>query len=89
MILGSKVIATEFDRFAKANIPSDASPGQRADMQRAFYSGVLLLMKLHEVITQLDDDSAVEALEELRNEANAYAIAQIIIASSLLQGEQS
>jgi hypothetical protein len=41
-------------------------------------------MKLHEVITQLDDASAVEALEELRQKANAYAIAQIIVASVIL-----
>lgn len=88
MIFGSSVLATEFERFAKANIPSDASPGQRADMQRAFYSGVIVLMRLHEVVCPLNSDQAVEALEELRNEADAFAIGQFMTAAIIL-GERS
>ncbi|WP_250477607.1 MULTISPECIES: hypothetical protein [unclassified Caballeronia] len=88
MILGSNVLASEFERFAKANIPSDASPGQHADMQRAFYCGVIVLMRLHEVVCQLNNDQAVEALEELRNEADAFAIGQFVTAA-IFMGERS
>ncbi|SAL05996.1 hypothetical protein AWB78_07819 [Caballeronia calidae] len=85
MILGPHMLATEFEHFARANISADAGPGQRADMQRAFYGGVLLVLNLTAILAELDDAQAVEALEEIRAEANAFALAQFLVATRLLE----
>ncbi|WP_250532397.1 hypothetical protein [Caballeronia sp. ATUFL_F1_KS39] len=87
MILGPRFTATEFQHFAKANIPPGASLGQHADMQRAFFGGVLLMFKLADILVELDDAQAIEATDEVREEANAYAVAQVNIGTVLVQGD--
>ncbi|AUT62911.1 hypothetical protein [Paraburkholderia terrae] len=87
MILGTHAIADEFERFAKSDIPADASTGQHADMQRAYFSGVLLVLRLLEVLGALPEAVAFEALQELRREANAFAVSQIIIGVVLTHGD--
>ncbi|SAK63343.1 hypothetical protein AWB80_02854 [Caballeronia pedi] len=76
----SDVLVTEFARFAKANIPEDASESQRLDMQRAFFGGVLIMMNLHQGICDLPDHLAVAAIHALQAEAVSFAKAQTVIA---------
>ncbi|BAO90732.1 hypothetical protein [Caballeronia cordobensis] len=88
MILGPHIIATEYEHFAKANVPPGASLGQYADMQRAFFGGVLFVLRLTDILSELEDEQAIEALNEVRDEANGFAVSQFIIGTALAQGDK-
>jgi hypothetical protein len=69
----------EFERFAKANIPPDAGLGQRSDMQRAFYGGVLLMFAVTDELCKLDDAAALAVLDDIRADAFAFATTQALV----------
>jgi hypothetical protein len=82
IVLGPHVLAFEFQNFARANIPPDASEGQRADMQRAFFGGVLVMMNIDQLLGNLPDDAAGELLGQLYDEAVSFAMAQVVIGNA-------
>ncbi|MGF6877394.1 hypothetical protein [Paraburkholderia sp. MM5477-R1] len=73
------VLGTEFERFAKSNIPPGASLAQHSDVQRAFFAGVLVLFGIHDVLAEMPEQQAVEALDRIREEAFAFAVTQLVI----------
>ncbi|MBC8638297.1 hypothetical protein IAG25_15865 [Caballeronia sp. EK] len=75
----SDVLVTEFRRFARANVPPDADDGQLADMQRAFFGGMLVMLNIEQAIADLPEELACVALECLHREAISFAKAQVVI----------
>ncbi len=71
------VIASEFEVFAQANIPRDASAGQVNDMRRAFYGGALLVLNVHDVLADYPEDDALRMLGHIRAEAFGFALSQV------------
>lgn len=68
-----KLIARHFEDWAQRNIPPDASPTLRYEMQRAFYAGFIAsLVHLVTHVATCDDDDADAILGAIEDEANAY-----------------
>ncbi|MDR5790315.1 hypothetical protein P9281_27595 [Caballeronia sp. LP003] len=87
MTINRKIIANEYALFAKANIPPDAGPGQHADMQRAFFGGVIVMQRINRLIGEMTDSEAVAILESIEDETNIYAVAQFVAASIFVKQE--
>ncbi len=65
-------LAHAWTTFEAAVIPKDATPGQRAWMKDAFYSGAWILFEtIKSVSKTLSEDEAEAALERLEKEVSA------------------
>ncbi|TCK38002.1 hypothetical protein B0G84_3305 [Paraburkholderia sp. BL8N3] len=77
--IGPDIIAQEYERFAKSNLPAGAGVGQQTDMQRAFYAGVTTMMLVGEALAEVDDIAALLILEQIRVEALSFAASTVAI----------
>ena len=70
------LMAEQWDQFARAVLPADASATQKQEMRRAFYAGGQAIM--FKVITALAPDSEpteddLKLMNDLHQELNAFA----------------
>ena len=68
--------AEQWDQFARAVLPADASATQKQEMRRAFYAGGQAIM--FKVITALAPDSEpteddLKLMDDLHQELNVFA----------------
>jgi hypothetical protein len=61
MMSDMQTLACHYEKFAKANVPEDASSYQRRDLKNAFYAGSIVMMLMMLELAEMKDDADARA----------------------------
>jgi hypothetical protein len=67
-----KTIQSQWESFKKNVIPANAPKVQQEEMERAFYAGSQAMLQMHVQIAEHRENAAVQMLDNLHQEMNAW-----------------